>query len=177
MVELARIEPKLHHCGRLARILRHEHLAASLGVGESAHRQIRQSFAASYMVRGWTIGGEINALAGVMGATLSPSAFIWMGISERFTRYPKYVVQEARAMMDEIMATKLELKTSITGDDRAALRFAVHVGFHLEDGEPAVGRDGRRLTLRRIGQDPELRTMIGRTFEVPLFYAPSLGGV
>lgn len=174
MVELARIEPKIRHCGRLARILRHEHIAASMGVGVgvSVHRQIRQSFAASYMVRGWTIDGEINALAGVMGAHLSPYAFLWMGISQRFTRYPKYVVKEARAMMDELMLTKLELRSSITGDDQAALRFAVHVGFHVDDGAPASSRFGRDLMLRRIRENPDFRERIGHTFEVPLTYAP-----
>lgn len=174
MVELARIEPKLRHCGRLARILRHEHVAASLGIGESVHRQIRQSFMASSIVRGWTIDGEVNALAGVMGPALSPYGFIWMGISERFRRYPKYVVKEARAMMDELMLTKLELRSSITGDDQAALRFAVHVGFHIDDAAPATSRFGRDLMLRRIRENPEFREKIGHTFEVPLTYAPTM---
>lgn len=174
MPELRRIEPKLHMCGRLARILRHEHLAASLAVGESVHRQLRQSFAASYFVRGWTIDGEVNALAGVLGASLSPYGFIWMALSQRFTRYPKYVVKEARAMMDELMQTKLELRSSITGDDAAALRFAIHVGFHIDDASPAFGRDGRRLLLSRIKSEPDLRQPHGMTFQVPLTYSPSM---
>jgi hypothetical protein len=177
MLDLRRIEPKLRHCGRLSRILRHEHMAASLGVGESVHRQIRQSFVASYMVRGWAIDGEVSALAGVLGAALSPSAFIWMAIAQRFTRYPKYVVKEARAMMDEIMLTKLELHSSITGDDPAALRFAIHVGFHVDGGLPAFGRDGRRLHLSRIKGDTELLEPHGRTYQVPLLYAPAMESV
>jgi hypothetical protein len=171
MVELARIEPKLHHCGRLARILRHEHMAACLGTGTSVHRQIRRSFVASYMVRGWTIDGDLGGLAGVTGTRLSPYAFVWFGISERAKRYPVYIVKEARAFMDEVLSDKLEVRTTVQAGDLTALRFAIHMGFGSAETPPAFGYHGRRLVLNCLRDNPDVRVPHEGGYAVPMVYA------
>jgi hypothetical protein len=170
MPDLSRIEPKLRHCGPLSRILRHEHAAASLGVGESVHHELRRNLSSSFMVRGWAIDGQVNALAGAIGAQLSPFCHVWMAISQRFTRYPKYVVSESRAMLDELMQSKMEIRTTITGDDAAALRFAVHMGFASTETPAAFSHYGRRLVMNCLREDPEVRVPHGTGYAVPMFY-------
>lgn len=154
----------------MARILRHEHTAAALGIGENVHRQIRRSFAASWLVRAWAIDGELNALGGVTGAVLSPVGYVWMGISDRFRRYPRYVVKEARSLMDEALRTKLELRTVIYGGDEAALRFAIYLGFVTDETPQAFSHHGRRLVLNCLRDDPEMRVPHGSGFGVPMYY-------
>lgn len=165
------IEARAHHCGQMARRLRIEHRAAIAGI--NAHRELRDRFEASAFRRAWLIDGELAALGGVVGGALSTTGYIWLALSELALRYPVATVKEARRQLDEIMATKRELGTVIVPADKAALRFAVFLGFHVADqglGGPAGTRLERSALRRYLESAPELRIPMADREVIPVGY-------
>jgi hypothetical protein len=161
------------HCGRMVRILRHEHRLASARVGLDAHRQLRALFDLSAFRRVWLADGEMLALGGVSGTCISPYGFIWLALSEKAKRYPVALVKEARRQIDAIMTTKVELMTTIIGGDDAARRLAVFLGFHVQDigpGQPAYSRHGRRMLTHFLEHETELRIPFGEGYAIKMGY-------
>lgn len=165
-------------CGRLARLLRAEHSTAALRIGLDVHRGLRDIYGISYYRRAWYIDNHLAGLGGATGSPLSPSAFVWIALSERATRYPVAIVKEARRQMAEIMKTKVELTTTIIDGDEAAKRLVVFLGWHVEDsgnGAAAETRYGRkRLTAFLDHEAPRIR--YGNGAAVRMGYHPQYEG-
>lgn len=176
MVKVDVLPGKFYHCTRLSRVLRHEHYASSVRVGLDPKASLREVFGGSYLTRAWFFNDELSALGGVMGSTLSPVGFIWLAMSEKATRYPKTIVQQSRAFLDEVMATKLSLCTTVLGDDETALRFTAFLGFYVSEefpGLPAFSKQGRRTLVRYAKDDPALRIPLRGGYAVRMYYSTS----
>ena len=166
------------HCGQMSRLLRREHHEAALRVGLDSRRGLRDIYGQSYYRRAWFIDGDLAGLGGVKGSLLSPSGFVWVALSQKATRYPKAIIQEARRQLDFLMQTHRELHTTIIGGDEAAKRLVIHLGFHVTDhGEGAAGytRYGRKRLADFIDREPAIRIPFGKSFAVFMGYHAEMG--
>lgn len=175
MPEFTTIPAQPWHCGQMCRLLRHGHVRAvmALGGGMDVHRELRGLFDQSSYRRAWLIDGELAALGGVAGSLISPYGFIWLTLTERATKYPKAIVREAWRQLDEIMRVKTELATTVLGEDEAAMRLAVFLGFHVAhrgEGAPAETRWGRLRLKRHLEREPEIRVPAGAGWAVAMVY-------
>lgn len=133
MPEFAVIDAEPHMIGRMVRGLRLAHTAALEGLGidrHETHRQLRALFGQSSFRRAWTVNGKLAAIGGVTGMLASDRGFIWLALTEEAVRYPVAMVKEARRQLSEIMATRMEVATTLISNDHAAMRFAGALGFH-----------------------------------------------
>jgi hypothetical protein len=165
------IEARPYHCGQIVRRLRTEHRAAILGI--NAHQELRDRFEASGFRRAWLIDGNLCALGGVAGGALSRVGYIWLALSQQALDYPIAIVKEAQRQLAEIMTVKRELATVILPNDKAAMRLAIFLGFHVADeglGSPAVTRSERLALRRYLESAPELRIEMANRHVVPVGY-------
>lgn len=167
------IAAKPYHCGAMVRRLRLEQAQAIARLGVDSHRQLAERFAVSSWRRAWLADGELAALAGVTGSALSAEGFVWLALSDRAARFPHAIMREARRQLDELMATKRLLVTSILDDDLAAKRFAIFLGFTLaaeQHAQPAASRAGRRILAQRAAAEPDSRVELGKGSAVAFAY-------
>lgn len=167
------IAAKPYHCGAMVRRLRREQAQAVARLGVDSHRELSERFAASAWRRAWLADGELAALAGVTGSALSAQGFVWLALTDRAARYPLAIVREAKRQLDDLMATRRLLVTSILDGDLAARRFAIFLGFTLaaeEDAQPAASRAGRRILAQRAAAEPESRVDLGQGSAVAFAY-------
>lgn len=172
------IEARPHMCGQMSRLLRAEHRSAVAALGVDAHRELRSAFDQSAFRRAWLIDGRLAALGGVTGSPLNHYGQIWLALSSTALRYPKAIVQEARRQIDEIMATRHQIVTSIVSGDEAAKRFAIFLGFVPYDtvcdeeiANSAVSRGQRRWVRKIADSVPELRAPIGAGYAITMSYS------
>lgn len=173
MTEFRVIEAKPYHCGQLARRLREDHRRGLMSFGVNPHRELRDIFDASGWRKAWLIDGRLAALAGVTGSVLESTGYIWLAITEEVRQYPRQFIRTVREQLDEIMATRRELITTVILDDAASCRFAAFMGFHVGhagDGAPAESVPARRRLVRHITQNPDLRMKIGNGYVVAMGY-------
>lgn len=139
------IEAKMHHCGKMVRRLRSEHARLIGELGVDPHRELTNIFYASSYRRAWLIDGELAALGGVAGAMASPNGYVWLAVSELALKYPVAMVKEARRQLEQILTTRSRLTTILIGDDAAARRFAIFLGFRVASkGGATLSRLARR---------------------------------
>lgn len=166
------VPAKPWHCGAMVRRLRLEQRKAVARLGLDSHRELAEQFGQSAFRRALLIDGQVEALGGVTGSTLSSEGYVWLALSPKAARYPLLLVREARKQLDDIMVTKRLLVTSVLDEDVAAKRFAIFLGFTLADDEasPAVSRAGRRLELQRVEGNHEARVPLGSGSAVAMIY-------
>lgn len=167
------IEAKMHHCGKMVRRLRNEHARAIAGLGADAHLELTSIYFASAYRRAWLIDGELAALGGVSGSLLSPYGYVWLALSNLTLKYPIAIIKEARRQLDQLMLVKRELATTVIGDDVAAQRFAIFLGFHVEHngrGSPALSRFSRRDLGSYLGENADLRKPYGNGYIFQMGY-------
>ena len=134
------IEPQVRHCGPMARRLRKEHRAASEAMGESVHRQIRNSFDQSSYRRALLCDGRMIAMGGVIGSLLSATGFIWLACVEDIDKHPKMILRVVRGLLADVMTVKRDLVSVVLHGDKAALRFVQRLGFRVSQDQPyAIG--------------------------------------
>lgn len=140
------IPGKLRHCGAIARAARVEHRLAISALGYELHREVRTIFAETLAPKAWLIDGQLAALGGVAGGPLLPSGILWLVLSEAATRFPVVCIREAKRQIEEGLHTRHELTACVVSGDKAALRFALYLGFEY-DSAP-MGRDRRVIYMR-----------------------------
>lgn len=167
------VQAKAIHCGRILRRLRREHAQSFALVGLNAHRELRATLHNSSYAKAALLDGELAAIWGVTGGELSPYGFVWLCLTNAATAYPNIILREARRQLAEIMKTKVELVTTVLRDDEAALRFAIHLGFHAGHegmGAPAHTPTARANLVRFAKENPDLRLPAGNSFAIRLGY-------
>lgn len=171
MVDLTIRDGGMRYCGQMIRHLRHEHQEAFAGVGLNPHRELRNTLSQSSYRRAAFLDGRLAALWGVTGTMLSPVGFVWLTLTNEAAGHPMLVLREARRQLDEIMATKSELITTVLRDDQAALRLCAFMGFHVGHdgaGSPAHSKWGRRTLMEHVRTNPDLRKPAGNSYVVPM---------
>ena len=166
------VDARLRHCGQMVRRLRLDHTMALLALGVDPHRDLRSRFSQSSIRRAWLIDGEVAAIGGVTGALAASEGFIWLAVSPLAARHRTEMVREARRQIAFLMATRRSLSTLLIGNDDAARRFAVFLGFRPVGQEYAAAesRWGRRWIIEAIEKDPDLRHSYGQSFVTPMVY-------
>lgn len=167
------VEARSWHCGAMARLLRAEHWLALARVRVEVHHELRACFEDSAFCRAWLIDGKLAALGGVRGTLTDPLGYVWLALSARALKFPVAVVREARRQLDEIMATRVELATTLLLDDEAAIRFSVFLGFHVDDDGPgarAWSRQGRQDLIGYLQRATEQRVRVGHGYAVAVGY-------
>lgn len=167
------IPAKPWHCGAMVRRMRTEHASEVVRLGLDLHRELADRFGASSFRRALLIDGHLEALGGVTGSALSGEGYVWLVLSQKAQRYPLALVRHARSQLEEIMATRRVLVTSVLDGDLAAKRFAIFLGFVSggdEHAQPAVSRTGRRAVVDDLDHDDEARVPLGTGSAVALAY-------
>lgn len=142
---------KIWHCGQIIRKLREEHREATAWLGINSHQEIRDRFDASFFARSWLIDGNLAAMGGVCGSVLSDEGFVWLALTQEATRYPYAAAREAIRQVWQIMAVKHSLITTLIPTDKAALRFAMRLGFEVEHPTPIPVGNGHVIAVRYPG--------------------------
>lgn len=162
------IEGRENHCGQISRQLRAGHRKIVAQFGIDTHRELRARFDDSAIRRAWMIDGQLAALGGVAGPVLASSGFLWLAVSNRAMKYPVAMVRAAREQLDLICVIKRELVTTIMDGDEESKRFAIFLGFSIEDAEPASSKFGRmHLSREMAGAE---RVPIGKGSGVVMAY-------
>lgn len=155
------------HCGQALRLIRKGHAEALTKLGTANHAELKQIFDQSIIRRVCYADGKMAALWGVTGSLLSNMGYVWLVLTEVATRYPIECMRVTRHELDRIMETQLELATTVLGSDPAALRFALALGFHVDDHE--LEKDRKKLA-RKIIADTKRHIELGTGFVIPLGY-------
>ena len=145
------VEAKPWHAGQMSRRLRHAHREAIELAGADAHRELKNCYEDSIFRRVLLIDGRVEALGGVRGAAIGATGYVWLALSDEAAQHPKALVRLARQQLAEIMAVKRELATTLLDTDPAAIRFAVFLGFHVQDEGPG-SRASTRESRRRLSE-------------------------
>lgn len=173
MPQIDVVEAKTWHCGRMARLMRHDHQSRLARCGLDPHRELRRNFEASSWVRTALMDGQIVAMAGIIGSDIASTGFLWLVLSQQAMRHPVAMIRLFRRELDRVMSTRHELATLVGPDDPAAVRLAVFMGFHCEhdgEGSPAMSRFGRRQLARFVTNNTELRMPFGTGYGIPMGY-------
>lgn len=129
MSDLQVIEGKAHHCGQMARLLRHRYRDEFAAMGLDVHRELRAEFDRSAFRRAWIVDGKLAALGGYTGTWLSSDAYVWLALAENVTKRHFAIAKEAKRQLAYIMETKKVLTARILPHDEPARRFARFLGF------------------------------------------------
>jgi hypothetical protein len=168
------IDAKIWHCGQMCRRLRSQHAIAVAGLDIEPHMQLRTLFDDSAYRKAWLIDGELAALGGVTGTSMSTWGYVWLAITDKAAAKHKFaIVREARRQLALLMTTRHELATTIIGGDEAAKRLAVFLGFHVAHegrGSPATSRYGRRTLQEFLDSEPDLRIPVGAGYAIAMGY-------
>ena len=138
-MRIEEIEAKPWHCGQLCRSLRAEHRQILDHMQVPTHRELREAFEASSIVRSWTIDGRLAAMAGVTGPAATSNGVLWMAITDEMVLHPVPVARHALRFVRRIMRTKRHLSTSVLAGDKAGIAFAYFLGFMVDGREPING--------------------------------------
>ena len=151
MTDFRIIEAREHHCGKIIRRLRMEHLAALVGLGVHAHGEIRKNFDISGYRRAWLVDGALGAVWGITGPLMSSQGYGWLAISEEGTKYPIEIAKETKRQFAAIMLTKRDVITTLLPEDKTAMRYAQWIGFEQMHTTPVPYGNGRVIAMRYRG--------------------------
>lgn len=158
------IPAKPYHCGAMARRARAEHRAAVGALGLDLHRELSARFAETIEPKAWLINGKLAALGGVMGTGLCPGGYVWLAVTDEVFKHRVAFIREAKRQLALVMESRRELATVLVPEDRAALRLAIYLGFHVRDqglGSPARSRAERHALQFYLESAKDLRIAMG----------------
>ena len=138
------------------------------GFGMEPRRALHRAFLASHYCRTALVDGKPVAMWGVKGTMLGDSAIVWLVLSNDVTRMPITIVRTAKAELAKVMESNNEVAITVLPDDEAAVRFAVHLGFHDREDEGLTKRE----LCEQIITDPKYRIPIGDSFVIAMGYHP-----
>ena len=126
------VDAETWHCGQIARRLRAEHRSLLIGHDISVHRELRDAFDASMWRKAWFLDGRLMGIAGITGTVSSGEGNVWLAVSDEALGRPISLARLVLRGLEEVMLVKRHLTTIVLKDDRAAVRFAYFLGFHVE---------------------------------------------
>ena len=164
------VPASVRHLRPMSRELRAAACITLQGFGLEPRRALHRAFVASHYCRtALDPDGRPIAMWGVKATILAEVAFVWLVLSNQVTHMPVAVVKEAQAELAKIMRDVDEVAITVLPDDEAAVRFAVHLGFH--DREDI--RLSRKELVAAILADPKMKIPVGDQFVVALGYHPN----
>lgn len=126
------IQARPWHVGQLARTLRDGHRNLLSAMDVPTHRELRDAFASSIMVRAWMIDGKLGALAGLNATMASPEGTLWLALSQEATAHPVAIARRALRVVGEMVKNRHRLTTIVLEDDKVGLDFVRWLGFFTD---------------------------------------------
>lgn len=163
------IPASVRHIRPMSATMRTAGSMAVQAFGFEPRAALRRAFVASFYCRTALVEGRPVAMWGLAGTLLSDSAYAWLVLSREVTRMPIAVVREARAELQRAARAHGDIATTVLPDDKASIRFALHLGFKPSDGETLDEPEGDFMT------DPRYRIPMGESYAVRLGLAPMEG--
>ena len=172
-MHLELIPGRRHHCGKLARALRAEHRECLERIGNNVHQALRAAYDGSSEAHTLLINGRISVMGGISGAMLAPYGIVWIAMTQEATRYPIAVIKVLRQQLAKAMVVRRELRTIVLGEDEAAKRLAIFMGFFVSEeglGRAALSHFSRRSLARYIETEPDVRLPAGTGYAIAMGY-------
>jgi hypothetical protein len=172
------VEAKRFHCGQIIRRMRADHLSALRRVGKNPHSELLAAFDQSSFRRSLLLDGELAAIGGVTGTTVSPIGYIWLAVTAKASAHPHVLLAAFRKALAEVFNTRIEVATTLVEGDEAGRRLAVFLGFHTDhvaEGRPAHSRADRARLNDYLASDRAPRVEIGNSFVIPVGLHPDHG--
>lgn len=141
------VEAKSWHCGQIVRRLRWQHRSALAVLGVKSHHEIRHKFDDSAFRRAWLIDGQLAGLGGVTGPAIASEGMVWLALTDEAMDYPVAVAREARRQLDGLFVTKHRLFTFLASQDHDAMKFAMWLGFEVNNPTPIPVGNGHVLSV------------------------------
>lgn len=126
---------------------------------------LHRAFMASHYCRTALANGAPIAMWGFEGTLLGNTAYVWLVLSNSITTIPLPIMREARRELATIMENYTEVATTVLPDDDAAIRFAIHLGFHDSDDQLELPV---RERVMRVKADPQYRIPVGDHYVIGL---------
>jgi hypothetical protein len=139
----------------MARLMRTMDRAEIEGWGVPTRGTLRKLWRGSPVCRAAVVDGEIAALWGCQGATLSGDAAPWLFTTDAMSRARLAFFRETRREITEMLGTHRRLRSYVLASYDASIRFFGRMGFAFGP-EEAVGVNGtayRMMTLERPKPD------------------------
>lgn len=146
-MKIEEIEPKVWHCGQLARTLRAEHREILDHMQVPTHRELRDAFEASSIRRAWLLDGKLAAMAGICGPAITSDGVLWMAVTDEMTKHPIALARRAHRFITDAMRLKRRLSTTVLGGDTAGVAFAYFLGFMVDGREPINGTPAMQMSF------------------------------
>lgn len=142
-MNVAIVDATERHALRIARFLDPSVLAFAAAAGIDPRRKMIAAVRSSLYARTMLVDGVPAALGGIAAPLASPSAFLWLAVTERARGYPFAL---GRALVREFRLAqrwRARFTAVIDPTDFRACRFARAVGFEI--GAAVELPNGRRL--------------------------------
>lgn len=167
MIEI--IPASIRHVRPMSRKMRAAACMTLQGFGYAPRGALHRAFVASLYRRTAMIDGAPVAMWGIVGTLTDDEVLVWLVMSDEIANIPLSIVRAARAELAKIMERYEELATTVLPDDEAAIRFALHLGFHdrHDDEGPPLSRHELR---REVMTNPKYRVPIGDSYVIALGY-------
>ena len=139
------------------------------GYGFDPRRALHKAWRQSSYARTALIDNKPVAMWGVTAPLLGETAYVWLVMSDDIAHMPRAILTEAKRELSAIMQNYQEVATTVLPNDEAAIRFALHLGFHDhhdEEDEPA----SHKTRLREVMENPRHRIPVGDSFVIGLGY-------
>lgn len=166
-------EAKAWHVGAILRRMRVDHEAAMRQMNVNLHHELRAKFLCSYYRRAGFIDGELAAVWGVEGTSLSAEGLPWLVLSQYAVKFPVAVLRYARKEIAYLARTKVRLVTTVVPSDEAAQRLVAFLGFEAPDGfgdGPAFSRSSRNDLLDHLRSNPDLLVSAGSAQQIGVIW-------
>src|SRR3954464_13764392 len=98
-MNIVRTDARLHHCGKMARLLRYEQQLAFARAGVDPHRAIRAMYDQAGIRQAWLLDGQLAGMVFVSGPLLESVGFVSAALSQKATRHGSLIVREARKFL------------------------------------------------------------------------------
>lgn len=167
------VAASVKHIRPMSRTMRREAAVAIGEYGFNPRAGLRRALVASSYARTALQDGQPIAMWGVKATLLGDTGFVWLVLSDEATKMPLSVLREARNELAVIMRDKREVAATVLPNDEAAIRFAVHLGFHDRPNDD--GHLSKRELCAAIMADPAYKIPVGDSYVVALGYHPSHG--
>lgn len=145
------IDARPYHIGQLSRSLRTEHRSLLAGMQVNIHREMRSAFDASTWAKAWFVDGQLQAVGGVTGTLGSSEATVWLAVSQDAMQHPLPLCRAVQQHLNQMLATRLRLRTLVMKRDRPSVRFAYFLGFRVEKAETVNGAEALTMICERQG--------------------------
>ena len=170
------VEGKRRHCGPMARIMRVDHDAALRARGINPHRAIRERFAGSHYCRTAFVDGHMAGMWGLCGSPLASEGLVWLVVAQHIVKFPRKIVEVARAELACMAAYKTLISTTVIPEDKAAQQFAAFLGFVPMDGR--LGRAENARERHRLidyqAHNPDLIVENGTGVQIGIVFRPEV---